>query len=168
LALPGVDKNPAKQARSLGDAKTLGAVLASTLTIARAANTNEGGTYPVRPPFSCMSAEAEDRLLEGISMRNLLLAGTAGLLLTIGVASAANSNVPTWSPLSINTDLWRPMHRYRARTMKEGRAAHVKTAPPDQIFSDGSSDSNHLVNPDIDHSPANVSDGANEAPMADQ
>jgi hypothetical protein len=104
-------------------------------------------------------------------MRNLLLTGTAGLILAIGVASTANannSNVPTWSPLSINTDLWRPMPRYRVRSMNEGRAAHVTTAPSDQIFSNGSSDANYMVNPDTDHSPANVSDGTNEAPMADQ
>ena len=40
MALQGIDKNPAKQAQSTGDARTPGAVLASTLTIARAANTN--------------------------------------------------------------------------------------------------------------------------------
>ena len=105
-------------------------------------------------------------------MRNLLFAGTAGLLLVVGAAGAANANnpnVPTWSPLSINTNLGQPLHRYRGHLVKEGRAAYVQTAQPNPIFSDGSSDSNYLVNPDVDTKPSNASGGIkNEEPMADR
>ena len=79
-------------------------------------------------------------------MRNLLFAGTAGLLLVVGAAGAANANnpnVPTWSPLSINTNLGQTMVRHRAHRMTEGRAAYVKPMPQTDIFSDGSSDGNH-------------------------
>ena len=106
-------------------------------------------------------------------MCNLLLAGTAGLVLTIGAAGAAyanNPNVPIWSPLSINTDIGRPMYRHHSYRMSEHRAAYAAPTPPDRpIFSNGSSEDQHIVAPDSDNNSANVPAGAtNDAPMADR
>ena len=95
-------------------------------------------------------------------MRNLLFAGTAGLLLVVGAAGAANANnpnVPTWSPLSINTNLGQTMVRHRAHRMTEGRAAYVKPMPPTDIFSDGSSDGNHNYPLDGNNGQSNVPGG---------
>jgi hypothetical protein len=114
-----------------------------------------------------------NQILKGNPMRNLLLGGTVGVALTIGAAGAAyanNPNVPTWSPLSINTNVGYPMYRHHSYRMSEHRAAYVKATPPDRpIFSNGSSEEEHLLTPDNDHSSANVPSGAmNEAPMADR
>jgi hypothetical protein len=132
-----------------------------------------GRNAATRTTLVLYSARRMNQISEGLFiMRNVLLAGTAGLFLALGAVGAANANnpnVPVWSPLSINTDLGRPMHRYRAHRMTEGRAAYTKPAQPDQIFSDGSSDDKHLVNPDLDTNPANASGAIkNEEPMADQ
>jgi hypothetical protein len=101
-------------------------------------------------------------------MRNLLIAGTCSLILAFGVAGGANANnanVPNWSPLSINTNLAQPMHHYRTHGMSEGRAAFI-SQHPNQIFSNGSSEADHMVAPDIG---SNSDSGApNEAPMADR
>jgi hypothetical protein len=86
-----------------------------------------------------------------ILMRNLLLAGTAGLLLAFGVgaADANNPSVPTWSPYSINTDLpGRTLFRHHARRIAEarlagklieGRATDLEKwpTPPDNATSSG-------------------------------
>jgi hypothetical protein len=84
-------------------------------------------------------------------MRNLLIAGTFGLILTIGAAGGAyanNPNVPSWSPLSINTNIGRPMY-YHPHRMSEHRAASVAPTPPDRpIF--GSSEGQHTVTPESD------------------
>jgi hypothetical protein len=106
-------------------------------------------------------------------LRNLLLAGTAGLVLTIGAAGAAyanNPNVPIWSPLSINTDIGRPMYRHHSYRTSEHSAAFVAPTPPDRpIFSNGSSEDQHMVAPDNGDNSANVPAGAtNDAPMADR
>jgi len=72
-------------------------------------------------------------------------AGTAGLLLVVGAAGAANANnpnVPTWSPLSINTNLGQTWYASRPPDDR-GRAAYVKPMPQTDIFSDRSSDGNH-------------------------
>jgi hypothetical protein len=57
-------------------------------------------------------------------MRNLLFAGTAGLLVTLsaaGIATAANPNAPPWSPYAAMG------YRDDARAMdpNDGRAAYV-------------------------------------------
>ncbi|WP_158813650.1 hypothetical protein [Methylocapsa sp. S129] len=104
-------------------------------------------------------------------MRNVLLAGTAGLFVSLavaGAANAANPNTPTWSPYTLMyvpgsvpevTPTSNPVWAYN-RYAIEGRAAYIDEAPrahryrynapgqPDQIFGDGSSDSDHLINPD--------------------
>jgi hypothetical protein len=101
-------------------------------------------------------------------MRNLLVAGTAGLMLAIGATGAAyanNPNVPAWSPLSINTNIGQPMYRYHTHRTSEHRAAFVAPMPPDRpIFSNGSSEADHTVPPDN----GNNGGATNEAPMADQ
>jgi hypothetical protein len=104
---------------------------------------------------------------------NLLLAGTAGLVLTIGAAGAAyanNPNVPIWSPLSINTDIGRPMYRHHSYRTSEHSAAFVAPTPPDRpIFGNGSSEDQDMVAPDNGDNSANVPAGAtNDAPMADR
>jgi hypothetical protein len=89
-------------------------------------------------------------------MRNLLLAGTAGLLVTLGAAGAGNAaqpnpNVPSWSPYAIGAYEGAPQTSSRLpahRMMSEGRAAYVKPAHQNQIFSDGSSDGDHMIAPD--------------------
>ena len=85
-------------------------------------------------------------------MRNLLLAGTAGLVLTIGAAGAAyanNPNVPIWSPLSINTDIGRPMYRHHSYLTNEHSAAFVAPTPPDRpIFNNGNPEDQHMAAPD--------------------
>jgi hypothetical protein len=105
-------------------------------------------------------------------MRNILMAGTAGLILAIGAVGAANAhnaNVPTWSPLSINTNLAQPMHRYRAHGMSEGRSTYVTPERTNQIFSNGSSEAEHMATPDNDNNSANFpGEATNEAPMADR
>jgi hypothetical protein len=105
-------------------------------------------------------------------MRNLLIAGTAGLLLAVGATGAAyanNPNVPIWSPLSINTDIGRPMYRHHAHRMSEERAAYVaKTQPEEQIFSNGSSEDQHMVTPDSGTNAASDPGVQNEAPMTDR
>jgi hypothetical protein len=75
-------------------------------------------------------------------MRNLLLAGTAGLLMVVGVARAAsayeaNPNVPNWSPYSImgfagTSDGYanpgyggNPGYPAGTQPMDEGRSAYV-------------------------------------------
>jgi hypothetical protein len=109
---------------------------------------------------------ADDRMRKPI-MRNVWMTGTAGLILAIGVAGAANANnanVPAWSPLSINTNVAQPMHRYRSHRMSEGRAAYVTPMPQDgPIFSNGSSEADHMATPD-NNAPGGVT---NEAPLAD-
>jgi hypothetical protein len=105
-------------------------------------------------------------------VRNPLIAGTVGLVLTIGAAGAAyanNPNVPIWSPLSINTDIGRPMYRHHSHRMSEGRAAYVgQTQPDQQIFSNGSSEDQHMVTPDSSDNSANGPGVKNEAPLADR
>lgn len=70
-------------------------------------------------------------------MRNILLAGTAGLLLAIGaagVANAANPNVPTYSPYSLMyvpgsvPDIERTSKPIMAVDQVEGRAAYDRPA----------------------------------------
>ena len=104
-------------------------------------------------------------------MRNLLIAGTVGLVLTIGAAGAAyanNPNVPIWSPLSINTNVGHTMY-YHSHRMSEHRAAYVVPTPPDRpIFSNGSSEGQHMVTPDDENSAAGDPGVKNEAPMADR
>jgi hypothetical protein len=104
------------------------------------------------------------------SMRNMLTAGIAGLVLAIGAAGAAyayNPNVPSWSPLSINTNLGQSMYRYHAHRMSEHRAAYATPTPPDRpIFGNGSSEADHMGSPDNgDNSAVGTT---NEAPMADR
>jgi hypothetical protein len=110
-------------------------------------------------------------------MRNILIAGAAGLLFTMGAVGVANAtqpnpNVASWSPYAIGAYGGPPQsmaHRSTHRMMNEGRAAYVKPAMPDQIFSDGSSDENYTLNPDSLHNPGNTPSGPkNEEPMADQ
>jgi hypothetical protein len=105
-------------------------------------------------------------------MRNLLIAGTVGFVLTIGAAGAAyasNPNVPIWSPLSINTNVGHPMYRHHSSRMSEGRAAYIaKTQPEQQIFSNGSSEGQHLAPPDDRANSASDPGVKNEAPMADR
>jgi hypothetical protein len=95
-------------------------------------------------------------------MRNVLLAGTAALMLAVGASGAGyanNPNVPTWSPLSINTNVGRPMY-YHPRRMSEHRAAFVTPTPPDRpIFSNGSSEDQHMVTPESDNNSAAGSTG---------
>lgn len=101
-------------------------------------------------------------------MRNILIAGSAGLLLAltgVGAANANNPNVPTWSPYSINTNLSRGtlFHRHvhgtaaarAADKMTEGRAAYVEKwpTPPDNATSSGGS-------------PNAIGDGNSAAPVA--
>jgi hypothetical protein len=104
-------------------------------------------------------------------MRNLLRTGTVGLILTIGATGAAyanNPNVPAWSPLSINTNMGHLMY-YHSHRMSEHRAAFVVPTPPDRpIFSNGSSEDQHMVTPDNENSAAGDSGVKNEAPMADR
>jgi hypothetical protein len=104
-------------------------------------------------------------------MRNPLIVGTVGLALTIGAAGAAyanNPNVPIWSPLSINTNVGRPMY-YHRHGMSEHRAALVAPTPPDRpIVSNGSSQDQRIVTPDSGNNAANDPGAKNEAPMADR
>jgi hypothetical protein len=119
-----------------------------------------------------MSGPSDDEILEGTPMRNLLIAGTAGLMLAVGATGAAyanNPNVPMWSPLSINTDIGRPVYRHHARRMSEERAAYLaKTQPEEQIFSNGSTEDQHMVAPDSGDNAANEPGAQSEAPMADR
>jgi hypothetical protein len=95
-------------------------------------------------------------------MRNLLIAGTTGLMLALGAPGAAyanNPNVPKWSPLSINTNVGRPMY-YHSHRMSEHRDAYVVPTPPDRpIFSNGSSEDQHIVAPGSDNNSAAGSTG---------
>jgi hypothetical protein len=104
-------------------------------------------------------------------MRNVLLAGTAALMLAVGASGAAyanNPNVPIWSPLSINTNVGRPTY-YHPHRMSEHPAAFVAPTPPDRpIFSNGSSDDQHMVTPDSGNNAASDPIVKNETPMADQ
>jgi hypothetical protein len=110
-------------------------------------------------------------------MRNILKAAAAGVFLTLGAAGVANAgqpnpNVPSWSPYAIGgyegaTESLprRPMHRMTS----EGRAAYVKPAQPNDIFSDGSSDAKHMFTPDSMNDSGNAPGGIkNEEPMADR
>jgi hypothetical protein len=110
--------------------------------------------------------------LEEKQMRNLLMTGTVGLAMVLGAAGAAqanNPNVPIWSPLSINTDIGRPVYGRQTHRMSEGRAAFVaKTQPDEQIFSNGSSEDQHLVAPDNGDNAHADPAVKNEAPMADR
>ena len=96
-------------------------------------------------------------------MRNLLLAGTAGLLFAFGAAGAANANnpnVPTWSPYSINTDLpGRTLFRHHTRRLAEGRSADKLTegraadvekwpTPPDGVASGGAPSGKPIAAPE--------------------
>jgi hypothetical protein len=86
----------------------------------------------------------------------------------VGAAYASNPNVPTWSPLSINTNVGRPMF-YRPHRLSEHRAAFATPTPPDRpIVSNGSSEDQHLVTPDSGNNAANDPGAKNEAPMADR
>jgi hypothetical protein len=119
-----------------------------------------------------MSASPDKQILEGKpTMRNVLLAGTAALMLAVGASGAAyanNPNVPIWSPLSINTNVGRSMY-YHPHRMSEHRAAFVAATPPDRpIFSNGSSEDQHMVTPDSGNNAANDPSVKNEAPMADR
>ena len=104
-------------------------------------------------------------------MRNLLLGGIAGLALTVGAAGAAyaiNPNVPTWSPLSINTSVGHPMY-YHPHRMSEHRAAFVAPTPPDRpIFNDGSSEDRQMVAPDSGNNAAAGSTGPADAGQMDR
>jgi hypothetical protein len=119
-----------------------------------------------------MPASSGKQILEGNLMRNLLIAGTVGLVLTIGAAGAAyanNPNVPIWSPLSVNTNVGHPMYRHRSYRMNEHRASFVAPMPPDRpTFSNGSSEDQHMVTPDNENSAAGDPGVKNEAPMADR
>jgi hypothetical protein len=106
-----------------------------------------------------------------IAMRNLLLAGTAGLLLSVGAAGAANAanpNVPGWSPYSImayDAPPPPPPMYHPGRRMSEARAAYVTQTSPDRpIFNDGSSDGDHRYmsdgNRDYSDVPGGQSSGA--------
>jgi hypothetical protein len=97
-----------------------------------------GKYWPSR--FVVMSIRGRTRFGEQ-TMRNILLAGSAGLLVAFsaaGVANANNPNVPIWSPYSLNTNVGaparHPMHRVAKATKMD--------AP---IFSNGSSDENYMV-----------------------
>jgi hypothetical protein len=89
-------------------------------------------------------------------MRDLLIAGTVGLVLTIGAAGGANANnanVPAWSPLSINTNIGRPMYRHHSYRISEHRTAYVVPTPPDRPnFSNSRPEEEHLLTPGSDHS----------------
>jgi hypothetical protein len=109
-------------------------------------------------------------------MRKMLIAGTVGIVFSLGATAIANAsqpnpNVPSWSPYAIGAyggaaqETRRPMHRM----MSEGRSAYVRPGQPDQIFSDGSSDANHMFTPDsLNNSGSTTGGDRNEEPMADQ
>jgi hypothetical protein len=126
------------------------------------------GTHPRAVRFPPMSALRTIKSRKEIQMRTMLIAGAAGLVLAAaagGAADAHNANVPIWSPLSINTNLAQPMHRYRAHGMSEGRAAYVQPENTNQIFSDGSGATDRLATPEGDN---NSGAAPNTAPMADR
>jgi hypothetical protein len=73
---------------------------------------------------------ADESRLGGILMQNILLAGTAGVFLAVGAASAANPNVPSWSPYAIMgfdsaAPTSNPGPRADEMARVEGRAAYV-------------------------------------------
>jgi hypothetical protein len=84
-----------------------------------------------RSPFSFHVRSPDKQILEGNPMRNLLIAGTVGFVLTIGAAGAAyasNPNVPIWSPLSINTNVSSPLEPDERRSRRLHREDPAGTA----------------------------------------
>lgn len=123
-------------------------------------------SFPLRVRLPGQKSQKETQL------RNLLLGGTVGVAFTLGAAGMAyanNPNVPTWSPLSINTNIGHPIYRYHTYRTREHRAAYVAPTPPDRpIFDNGSAEDEHMLTPGgSDHS-ADSPGVKNEAPMADQ
>jgi hypothetical protein len=104
-------------------------------------NAAMASTFPFHVP------NADGQIWKERTMRNILLAGSAGLLIALsaaGVAKANNPNVPIWSPYSLNTNVGEPVrHHWHRAGMTEGRAA-ATTDTQTQIFSDGSSDQNFM------------------------
>jgi hypothetical protein len=71
--------------------------------------------------------------------------------------------------LSINTDIGRPMyHPHSYRTSEHGATFVAPTPPVRPIFSNGSSEDQHIVTPDNGNNSANGPGVNNEAPMADR
>jgi hypothetical protein len=89
---------------------------------------------------------ADEQIWKVRTTRNILLAGSAGLLIALsaaGLAKANNPNVPIWSPYSLNTNVGEPVrHHWHRAGMTEARAAAPTMET--QIFSDGSSDQNYM------------------------